>query len=135
PLGPSSFLTGQFGEGAEIARTTNGGQNFEVVYDQSSLGGVLALAAVPGGRLAAALMSGMILTSDDGGQSWTPRLDDATGGEGPAIAQVAVLPDGRVLAATDRSGPTEESWLLSDDGGRSFSKGANPPPVWTCHDL
>src|SRR5690606_22493771 len=47
PLGPSSFLTGQFGEGAEIARTTNGGQNFEVVYDQSSLGGVLALAAVP----------------------------------------------------------------------------------------
>ncbi len=135
PLTSQRWLTAQFGEGAEIALTTDGGQQFSLQYDQSQHGGVTSLEEAPGGRVVATLMSGMILTSDDAGLTWTPRLDDAVDGEGPTIARVELLEDGRAFAATNRLGPLVERWLVSDDGGRTFSAGATPPPAWIFEDV
>ncbi len=68
--------------------------------------------------------SGVAVTSDDGGRSWSPPRWLPAGMLGPVRAKPILLTDGTLLAGTSlESYRTWSSWMeISEDGGESWSK-------------
>ena len=125
-----TLLISAFGEGAAIHRSPDEVQNwsYPFVFNMLSQLGVSDMERLPSGRLVAVMGSGGVLVSDDDGANWSLRTDDVTEMTGDPIDAIRLSADGRGLATTiNTSSPWPPNLLLrTDDGGRSWSRGAYP---------
>ena len=117
-LSDGTVLIGQ----RTIDRSTNGGLTWVRTCDSSVDGCVgpdtfPSFRELPAGHPhAGRVISGTRLYSDDRGATWTQAGYTGPQADPPDIADVAVLPSGRLLAASDGWG-----LLSSDDGGASWT--------------
>jgi photosystem II stability/assembly factor-like uncharacterized protein len=124
PRHPKTLYAAVAGQG--LYRSRNGGRSFSLASHQVG-GNVMALAALPDGRILAGDTQQGLLESRDGGVSWKPRLR-------AQVMGIAVNPsDPKRLLATGAG------IALSTDGGRNWRSVVNLPsgagPVaWSASD-
>ena len=112
-------------EGAELWETTDGGGSWTLRLQSEALGFV-AVMRLPSGRLITSSTNGDLYYSDDG-INFTNATDNLDGGKPAPIEAIGSTPGGTLFAVNTRSLGVEETWMRSDDGGRSwFVPNASP---------
>lgn len=114
-------------EGAELWETTDGGGSWTLRLLSEALGFV-GLTRLPNGRLITSSSNGDLYYSDDG-VHFTNATHNLDGGKPAPIEAIGATPGGTLFAVNTRSSGAEETWMRSDDGGRTWFLPAASPDL------
>jgi photosystem II stability/assembly factor-like uncharacterized protein len=121
-------------EGAEVWESTDGGNDWDPIYQRFDLGGFLEFRRLADGSLFVCSTEGDVIKSTNNGALWINSTHSPDDEERVIIADIEVLPGGHAFAGSMHSSGVSR-WHQSNDGGLTWFEAAASPGIINVNDV